>query len=84
MLFETAEKKLKRLAKKDYCSISYTRTYDEGKVIKQECCLYISHRNWYNASTWKQAFALLQEAIKPSPIPEDEAPTEEVDNENHN
>ena len=83
MLFETAEKKLKRLAKKDYCTIHYSRTYEAGKVIEQECCLYINRRDWHNASTWKQAFVLLQEAIKPAPVPEDEAPTEEVKNDDH-
>ena len=83
MLFEAAEKKLKRIAKGRYCSLRYERTYDDNKTLRQECGLYIDGMAWYTLRTWKQAFEKLQEVIEPAPVPKDEAPTEEVDNDNH-
>lgn len=64
MTFEKAEKKLLKIAKGRYCTVGYSRTFDEGQVVGQECSLYIDNGEIHQESSWEKAF----QSIKPKPV----------------
>ena len=70
MQFEEARKKLKKIARGEYCSISFACTEYDNRTIQTDCRIYIHGEDGYRASTFKEAFAVRERAIKPVEVEE--------------
>lgn len=66
MTFEQAEKELRKIADKRYCSLRYKRTYHRGEFIEQECYLYMEDHCIITRPTWEQAFVEFKKLINRS------------------
>lgn len=85
MRFEVARKRLGRLARGKYYSISYGEDFfKENKFPYTSCLLYIEGMDSINAPTWAEALKKMKEAIgdklnksKIKNKPKNEAPKEE-------
>ena len=82
MKFETAQKKLKKIANglgKNYYSVTYCLTISElSNTITPKCSLYIDGLDKiFSGVTWKEAFSQLDEHLNPKEIKVDpiEAPS---------
>lgn len=60
MTFEKAEKKIKKIAKGQYHSVGYERTYHDDGSVEQECSLYIDGGSRHEGRTWENAFKSLE------------------------
>ena len=67
--FQQAERKLKKLAKGKYYSITYEYSnHQEHKTVYQECKVYTATTGWLSAKSWKIVLALLDQAINPPEV----------------
>lgn len=61
--FEQAKRRLRRIARGEYCAIQYEITFaTRGSKVPDEvrCGVYIHGGEWHVAPTWEGAFALLK------------------------
>lgn len=83
MKFMEAKKKLEKMAKGEYHSLTYEITEYSNNVTPPtvKCTTYINGQTHLSASTWKESLKLMEVAINPpkkKPMDLKEAPEEDI------
>jgi len=68
MKFIIAKRELSRLAKGKYYSLQFELTQhakDCGNGTELQCGVYVDGSGWHTAPSWKEALALLRNAMHP-------------------
>ena len=68
MTFKKAKKKLKKIAKGEYCLVRYKETYPTENETRKEYDVYINGYGLYEGETFEEAFAKLEKGMEKGKI----------------
>lgn len=84
MKFAAAVKRLARIAKGEYNTVSYEQHSHEDGSTEAECTIYLKGPGHFCGKSWEEAFGKLDKATKKKRekrVPKNEAPGEELNPE---